>query len=261
MTEPDTTRRQFLLGAGSAATVALAGCSTSAAPDDDGSGGAEQGATTSKETEPEYDETDDHHEEGEDDHEEGAEAEHDETDDHHEEDEDDHEEGADDETTVHEEADEHGGHGHGDPIGDPVDHAEVAMVTGDHGVHFEPHVVRVVPGGTVTFVNESGSHSVAAYHPDNGKQRRVPEGERGWDSGLFTEQGATFEVTLETPGVYDVYCAPHETQGMIGSIIVGEPDAHDQPGLSEPSEDMPPAVRDKITDLNESVNEALGHTH
>ncbi|WP_370042661.1 plastocyanin/azurin family copper-binding protein [Sinorhizobium fredii] len=27
-------------------------------------------------------------------------------------------------------------------------------------------------------------------------------------------------------GVYDYYCVPHEQAGMVGRIIVGEPEAH-----------------------------------
>jgi len=48
---------------------------------------------------------------------------------------------------------------------------------------------------------------------------------------------------------------------MIGSIIVGEPEAHGQPALEEPPQDMPDSVREKITELNRMCNSALGHEH
>ncbi|WP_419181068.1 plastocyanin/azurin family copper-binding protein [Haloarcula rara] len=175
----------------------------------------------------------------------------------------DHHDATDTESGHHEEEGDHddGGHGHDEEIGDPTDTAEVAMLTADDGQHFEPHVVRVNIGGTVTFVNESGSHSTAAYHPDNDQPQLVPDGAQAWDSGLLSETGATFEHTFETEGVYHYYCAPHEALGMIGSVIVGEPDAHGQPALEDPPADKPDSVREKISELNEMCNDALGHTH
>ena len=207
--------------AGSAAIVGLAGCTGSQTNTSPESSGA-----TPTPTEDQHDETD-----------EGSEH--------------DDEEGS------------HGGdeHGHEDAVGEPTDTAEVAMITADDGEHFEPHVARVNVGGTVTFVNESGSHTATAYHPDNDQPQLVPDGAESWDSGLLTEDGATFEHTFETEGVYHYYCIPHETVGMIGSIIVGEPDAHGQPALEDPPEDKPESVRKKISELNEMCSEALGHTH
>jgi len=226
-----------------AAAAGLAGCSSS--------GGQPGGGTESGHEETETG----HHEETEDEH-------HEETEDgHHEETEDGHHEETEDEH--HEETES--GHGHEDgghdEIGEPTDHAEVKMITKDGEYHFAPHVARVNVGGTVTFDNESGSHSAAAYHPDNDKPQLAPDGAASWDSGLLTEQGATFEHTFETEGVYHYYCEPHESLGMIGSVIVGEPDAHGQPALEDPPAELGEKQRTKIKELNERVNEALGHTH
>jgi hypothetical protein len=113
----------------------------------------------------------------------------------------------------------------------------------------------------VTWTNESGSHSATAYAPANDRPRRVPEAAEAFDSGTLTEEGATFEHTFEEPGVYDYYCTPHESTGMIGSVIVGEPEAHGQPGLAEAQDEIPEGAREKIHSLNEKVNEALGHAH
>jgi plastocyanin len=171
------------------------------------------------------------------------------------------------ETTSHDDGghgdDSHGegGHDHGGSVSGPADHATVTMVTTDDGFHFDPHVVWVKPGGTVTWELESGSHTTTAYHPDNGRPARIPEGATPWDSGTMSEQGATFEHTFEQEGVYDYFCLPHEGPGMLGSVIVGQPDAHGQPGLAEPQDSLPEKTRTKISDLNAKVNEALGHTH
>ncbi|GAB3700043.1 hypothetical protein JCM31271_32510 [Halorubrum trueperi] len=135
------------------------------------------------------------------------------------------------------------------------------MVTEDGGYHFEPHVVRVNVGGTVTWTNESGSHSATAYHPDNDQPQLVPDGATSWDSGLRSEEGATFDHTFETEGVYHYYCTPHETVGMLGSVIVGDPDPHEQIALEEPPEEKPDTVREKLTELNGMVSSALGDDH
>ncbi|WP_311171837.1 plastocyanin/azurin family copper-binding protein [Halobellus ordinarius] len=231
------TRRRVLGVAGSAAVAGLAGCTGS------GVGGAAEDAESTATAE--------------EDHQDGGTAT-----EHHDDEGGHNEEGGHDETeTESGHHDEEDGHGHDETVGEPTETAEVAMLSTDDGEHFEPHVVRVTVGGTVTFVNESGSHSTAAYHPDNDQPQLVPDGAASWDSGLLSESGATFEHTFETEGVYHYYCAPHETMGMIGSVIVGEPDAHDQPALEDPPESKPEAVRTKIAELNEMCNEALGHTH
>ncbi|NHX35136.1 MULTISPECIES: cupredoxin domain-containing protein [Halolamina] len=225
------TRRRLLSITGTVAAVGLAGCSASQADTEE-----EPTATEA------HSETDSHDE---------TEGGHSETDGHDE--------------TEGGHNDEEAGHGddshHEEEIGEPTETAQVDMITKDGTYHFTPHVARVKVGGTVTFHNESGSHSATAYHPDNDQPQLVPDGAASWDSSILSEEGATFEHTFETEGVYHYYCTPHETVGMIGSIIVGEPEAHGQPALEEPPQDMPDSVREKITELNEMCNSALGHGH
>ncbi|MFC7130516.1 plastocyanin/azurin family copper-binding protein [Haloferax chudinovii] len=216
------TRRRMLQLTGGAAVVGLAGCT--GAPTND------SGANNTPADEPASDSsTEDQHDESE------AETEGD-----------GHDDGEDD---------------HDDAVGAPADTAEVAMVNADDGFHFEPHVVRVNVGGTVTFVNESGSHSTTAYHPDNDQPQLVPDGAASWDSGILSEGGATFEHTFETEGVYHYYCIPHESLGMIGSVIVGEPDPHEQVALEEPPADKPERVREKLEELNGMIRTALDDDH
>ena len=143
----------------------------------------------------------------------------------------------------------------------PQAHVEVAMESTDDGEHFHPHVAWVEVGGTVAYVNESGAHTATAYHPDNGKPLRMPEDAEPFDSGLLTEAGATFEHTFPVEGVYDLYCAPHEQLGMIGSVVVGRPDPHGQPGMAEPQAGMSDAEAAKLSSLNHQVDAMLGHTH
>ncbi|MFB6198283.1 MAG: hypothetical protein ABEI52_08470, partial [Halobacteriaceae archaeon] len=94
------------------------------------------------------------------------------------------------------------GHGHGHTgYEEPKEHAEVKMKTlgePEHGsrYHFEPHVAWIKEGGHVTWHNESGAHTTTAYSPDNDKPLRIPDEQYGWDSGMLTEQGATYEESF-----------------------------------------------------------------
>lgn len=153
------------------------------------------------------------------------------------------------------------GHAHDEGVTPPSEVATARMTTTDAGHHFEPHVTWVHPAGTVTFVNESGAHTATAYHSDNDKPLLMPAGAASFDSGLLTEGGAAFEHTFDTPGVYHFYCEPHEAMGMLGSVIVGEPDPHDQPALGEVPSSLPETAQEKLEHLNEKCNEALGHSH
>lgn len=154
--------------------------------------------------------------------------------------------------------DGHGSDGHGSVVGQPAESATVTMATTDGGTHFEPHVVRVKPGGTVTWKLESGSHSTTAYHSDNDAPLRMPEEAKPWDSGTLSEAGATFEHTFEIEGVYDYFCIPHQATGMLGTVVVGDPDLDGQPGMQPPQGGLPDAAAEKIEELNAKVREALG---
>lgn len=228
------TRRRMVQLAGSAAVAGLAGCA--GAQTDDGQTGSEAADT---QTEADHEDEEDH-DDGEDDHEEGS--------------------GHDDEEDDHD--DEHG-HNHDEGgLEEPTESAEVKLQTEDGQHHFSPHAVWIEPGGTVTWTNESGQHDAVAYHPDNDdKPLRMPEEAAPWSIDLLAEEGASASHTFETEGVYDYFCTPHESVGMVGTVIVGEPDAHEQPALEEPQHALPDGARSELTDLGAKVNEALGHTH
>lgn len=106
-----------------------------------------------------------------------------------------------------------------------------AVMTKDGGdVYFDPIGLRIEPGDTVRWIQVDGFHSVTAYHPANGdRELRIPERAHPWDSGMllaeYPAKGSTFEHTFTVPGVYDYLCIPHEAAGMVGRIVVGEPEA------------------------------------
>lgn len=113
----------------------------------------------------------------------------------------------------------------------------VRMVSDDKGHIFYPDRLRVQPGDTVKWVLQSGVHTSTAYHPDFfDKPLRIPEKAKPWHSGVLKEIGQSFELKFEVGGVYNYYCTPHQSLGMVGIIVVGEP--LDGPGLMLPEDIM-----------------------
>lgn len=106
---------------------------------------------------------------------------------------------------------------------------------------FSPDEIDVAAGETIRFVNTSNEpHTVTAYSGDipseaDPARGRIPSAADYFASGGFESEeeartnlaaglidpGETFELTLETPGTYEYFCIPHESQGMTGSIEVG----------------------------------------
>ncbi len=124
---------------------------------------------------------------------------------------------------------------------------EIGMYTSG-GMHYnDPLGIKVEPGTTVRFVNRSGSHTATAYHPDNRRDLRIPEGAEPFDSGVLSGRNATFEGTLEVEGVYDYVCTLHEAQGHVGRIVVGDPDADPAP----PADGLPGRAPDYIVSVEE----------
>ena len=90
-------------------------------------------------------------------------------------------------------------------------------------VWFDPIGLYVRPGTTVRWIARENVHTTTAYHPKNDHHAlRIPDGAAPWDSGFLVKPGATFDVTLTVPGVYDYYCMPHEGAGMVGRLVVGK---------------------------------------
>lgn len=140
----------------------------------------------------------------------------------------------------------------GDAAGDVV---EIHMGGTQYGEHvwFRPNGVAVAPGTTIRFINDdkANSHTATAYHPDiDDRQRRIPEAATPWDSD-YLGTGATFEVTLDVPGVYDFYCKPHEFAGMVGRIVVGTPDDEGFEGAAEDGDDLPDVALENFPSVDD----------
>lgn len=99
---------------------------------------------------------------------------------------------------------------------------------------FVPTDLTVEAGTTVIWENTSArSHTVTAYESDlpdgaeyfasGGYDDEKTAREAWWsDRGGILESGDRFTHTFEIPGEYGYVCVPHETGGMIGSVVVEE---------------------------------------
>ena len=90
-------------------------------------------------------------------------------------------------------------------------------------LRFEPAQMTVPVGSTVVWTNRgtiqhtvTDDQSKAANKADAG----LPAGAQAWDSGNI-DPGKTFERTFTMPGTYKYFCIPHESAGMLGTVIVG----------------------------------------
>ncbi|WP_135826264.1 plastocyanin/azurin family copper-binding protein [Halorussus ruber] len=102
---------------------------------------------------------------------------------------------------------------------------QVQMITEGSEYIFDPIGLFVENGTTVEWVIESGSHSSTAYVEGNSSASvtRIPDEAESWDSGILSEEGASFSYTFDVNGTYDYFCTPHKALGMIGRVVCGEP--------------------------------------
>ena len=85
---------------------------------------------------------------------------------------------------------------------------------GAHGAMvFEPALVRVAPGDTVTFVATDKGHNAEII------STMMPAGATPFKGKM--NQSITVKFTR--PGVYGYKCLPHYGLGMVGAVIVGSP--------------------------------------
>lgn len=77
---------------------------------------------------------------------------------------------------------------------------------------FNPDVIYVQPGDTISFVNMT-SHDAKTV------EGLIPEGAEHFDSGI----GNNITVKFDIEGIYGYVCVPHIGFGMVGVIVVGKP--------------------------------------
>jgi halocyanin-like protein len=94
----------------------------------------------------------------------------------------------------------------------------VTVRVGDSGnggtFAYRPANLWIDPGTTVTFEWISDNHNVVV--------EGAPDG-AGWSGHEPIENtGFSFETTFETGGLFQYYCNPHRSAGMLGGVAVGD---------------------------------------
>ena len=95
---------------------------------------------------------------------------------------------------------------------------------------FDPEEITIAPGDTVVWENVGQvEHSVTGYEDE------IPDGAEYFASGGFDSEqpardaypdegaiagGESYEHTFETEGEFGYFCIPHESVGMVGTVIV-----------------------------------------
>jgi len=94
------------------------------------------------------------------------------------------------------------------------DEVTIAVGAGDQGLAFDPTLVWVDPGTTITWewTGNGGDHNV-----------EVVEGPASFESDVVGEEGYTFsyETSEEDVGITHYHCNPHTSVGMHGGLAVG----------------------------------------
>ena len=76
---------------------------------------------------------------------------------------------------------------------------------------FEPALVKIAPGDTVTFVPTDKSLNVESI------PGMIPAGAKPFKSAM----SQPLKVTFNQAGVYGFKCMPHYAMGMVGLVVVG----------------------------------------
>ena len=98
-----------------------------------------------------------------------------------------------------------------------ADHQVKMLNSGSDGyMVFEPAVLSIQPGDTVTFVATDMAHNSASI------AGMIPEGAQPWYGKLSKD----ITVTFDTAGVYVYHCTPHTMMAMVGVINVGDSKAN-----------------------------------
>lgn len=88
---------------------------------------------------------------------------------------------------------------------------------------FNPVGLHVEPGDVVEFRGTQPEHTATAYHNAQGRWQLVPDDVPPLTSPVVPGEGFWL-YRFDEPGVYDLFCAPHELFGMAMRVVVGTED-------------------------------------
>lgn len=125
------------------------------------------------------------------------------------------------------------------------EHAIFSPDPTDVPFHFTPMGLHIDPGDIVRFDFETPEHTVTAYHPGQGRMNRVPNDVPPFSSPVINA-GGFWLYQFDSPGTYDLFCAPHEFFGMVMRLVVGDPDGDAYDGSFEPT-GRPPVSRAELS--------------
>jgi plastocyanin len=99
-------------------------------------------------------------------------------------------------------------------------------------VYFQPRVLKIKSGDTVTWVQEDGvnPHNVVSYSDG------IPKGAKPFESPMMKKAGATWSRTFTRSGTYRYHCHPHEAAGMRAAVIVDRESRPDEFRKAKPGE-------------------------
>jgi plastocyanin len=89
-------------------------------------------------------------------------------------------------------------------------------------LRFDPATVTIKAGQAVRWKNTASFVHTATADPQlaqNAADVALPAGAQPFNSGDLT-QGGEYVHTFTVPGVYKYFCLPHESFGMVGTVIV-----------------------------------------
>ena len=93
-----------------------------------------------------------------------------------------------------------------------ADHVVKMLNKGKAGMMvFEPALVKIAPGDTVTFVPTDKSHNAESI------TGMTPAGAVAFKGKM----NQPIKVTFSKPGLYGYKCLPHYGMGMVGAVVVG----------------------------------------
>lgn len=124
------------------------------------------------------------------------------------------------------------------------EHAVFSPDPTDVPFHFKPMGLQIEPGDIVRFNFTTPEHTVTGYHQDQGRVNRVPNDVPPFSSPVMAG-GGFWLYQFDSPGTYDMFCAPHEVFGMVMRLVVGDPNGEDYDGEFEPT-GRPPFSRAEL---------------
>ena len=101
--------------------------------------------------------------------------------------------------------------------------AEFGVTLNDSN-RFQPMSLTVPKGATVSWNNAGQTTHTVTADPAKAMNKAdavLPTGAEAWDSGSVAG-GQSFSRTFGVPGTYTYFCLPHESIGMVATLIVNE---------------------------------------